>query len=152
MKGRTYRYFKAEPLYPFGFGLSYTTFGYSDLTVSKPKLRKNENVTVQVTITNTGKRSSDEVAELYLTHEGQGDDEPLFALKGFQRVSLAPGATTRVTFALTPEQLSLVDAKGQRFEPDGKIRISVGGSLPIHRSEELGASKGVETEVEVVGK
>jgi beta-glucosidase len=152
MKGRTYRYFKADPLYPFGFGLSYTTFSYSDLAVSKAKIKKNENVVVQVTVTNTGKRSSDEVAELYVTHENAGDDEPLFALKGFRRVSLAPGASTRVSFMLTPGQLSLIDAKGQGYEPDGKIRISVGGSLPTHRSEELGAAKGVETEVEVMGK
>jgi beta-glucosidase len=152
MKGRTYRYMTAEPLYPFGFGLSYTTFSYSGLTVSKKKIRRNEGITAEVTLTNTGKYTSDEVVELYLTHENAGDSAALFALKGFQRVSLAPGDSARVRFVLTPEQLSVVDAKGQRIVPFGKIRISVAGSLPTRRSEELGAAKGVEAEIEVAGK
>ncbi|GGA90574.1 hypothetical protein GCM10011511_12280 [Puia dinghuensis] len=152
MAGRTYRYMTAEPLYPFGFGLSYTTFAYSDLRVSKKEIGERESVTVEVTLTNTGKMAGDEVAELYLTHEANvsaNDSGPLFALKGFQRVSLAPGASTRVSFVLTSEQLSLVDAKGKSFVPAGKIRISVGGSLPTARSEALGAAKGVSTEVVV---
>jgi beta-glucosidase len=148
MKGRTYRYMQAEPLYPFGFGLSYTSFTYSNLSVSKPFLKKGESVTVSVTLANSGKMASDEVAQLYVTHEGISD-EPLFSLKGFQRVSLAPGETKRLTFTLTPEQLALVDAKGVSAEVAGKVRISVGGSLPTHRSEELGAAKPVSTEIEI---
>ena len=152
MRGRTYRYMKAEPLYPFGFGLSYTSFAYSGLTVSKTKLRRSETVTAEVTLTNTGKYASDEVAELYLTHENAGDSAAIFALKGFQRVSLAPGDSMRVRFVLTPEQLSVVDAKGARVVPVGKVRVSVGGSLPTHRSEELGAAKPAEAEIEVLAK
>jgi beta-glucosidase len=152
MKGRTYRYMRSEPLYPFGFGLSYTSFAYGDIQVSKPKIKKNENVVVTVTLTNTGKVASDEVAELYVTHENQGEDAPLFALKGFQRVSLAPGASVRLNFTLTPEQLALVDAGGKSFVPAGKIRISVGGSLPTPRSEALGAAHAVTTEVEIISK
>ncbi len=152
MKGRTYRYMKADPLYPFGFGLSYTSFVYSDLQLSAPKIKKNANVSVTVTLTNTGKFASDEVAQLYITHENAGEDAPLFALKGFRRVSLAPGASTRLSFTLTPEQLSLIDEKGQSFQAAGKIRISVAGSLPTHRSEELGAAKAVETELEITAK
>jgi beta-glucosidase len=150
MKGRTYRYMTAEPLYPFGFGLSYTTFAYSGLTLSKGSVRLGETVVAEVTVTNTGKFKSDEVAELYLTHEKGGDSAALFALKGFQRVSLAPGDSIRVHFVLTPEQLSVVDGRGQQAEPAGKIRISVAGSLPTPRSVELGAAKPVETEIEVV--
>jgi beta-glucosidase len=152
MRGRTYRYMTAEPFYPFGFGLSYTSFTYSGLTVSKKKIARDETVTAEVTLTNTGKYASDEVAECYLTHENAGDSAALFALKGFQRVSLAPGASTKVRFVLTPEQLSVVDGGGRRVVPAGKIRISIGGSLPTHRSEELGASKPVEEEIEVGGK
>ena len=152
MKGRTYRYMSAEPLYPFGFGLSYTHFTYSDIRVSKPKIKKNENVSVTVTLTNTGSMVSDEVAQLYVTHENQGEDVPLFALKGFQRVSLAPGASTRLSFTLTPEQLALIDAGGKSFVPAGKVRISVGGSLPTTRSEALGAAPAATTEVEILPK
>ena len=151
MKGRKYRYMTAEPLYPFGFGLSYTTFSYSDLQVSKPRIRKDEPLNVDVTLTNTGKYASDEVAQLYLTHEGLAD-EPLFALKGFQRVSLAPGASVRLHFTLTPQQLSVVDAQGSSSVPAGRIRISVAGSLPGARSKQLGAAAAVETEVEIAGK
>jgi beta-glucosidase len=150
MKGRTYRYMTAEPLYPFGFGLSYTTFSYSGLTVSASKIRRGEAVVAEVTVTNTGRFASDEVAELYLTHENAGDSAALFALKGFQRVSLAAGDSIRVRFVLNPEQLSVVDSKGLLTQPPGKIRISVAGSLPTKRSEELGAAKGVETEIAVV--
>ncbi|HLI93849.1 MAG TPA: glycoside hydrolase family 3 C-terminal domain-containing protein, partial [Puia sp.] len=152
MKGRTYRYMTAEPLYPFGFGLSYTRFTYSGLTVSSQKVHRGETVSADVTLTNAGKFASDEVAELYLTHENGGDSAALFALKGFRRVSLAPGQSTRVHFVLTPEQLSVVDDLGRLVEPEGKIRISVGGSLPTHRSEELGAARPVEGEIEIVGK
>jgi beta-glucosidase len=152
MKGRTYRYMTAEPLYPFGFGLSYTTCSYSGLTVSAPKVRRGETITAEVTVTNTGKYASDEVAELYLTHENAGDSAALFALKGFKRVSLAPGDSIRIHFVLTPGQLSVVNASGQQVEPPGKIRISVAGSLPTRRSEELGAAKGVEAEIEVMKK
>jgi len=151
MKGRTYRYMSAEPLYPFGFGLSYTTFAYSDVQVSKKKIRRGETVTASVTLTNTGKYADacDEVVELYLTHENAGDSAALFALKGFQRVSLAAGDSIRVQFTLTPEQMAVVDAKGHSVVPSGKIGISIAGSLPTRRSETLGAAKGVEAEIEV---
>ncbi|HEY4060597.1 MAG TPA: glycoside hydrolase family 3 N-terminal domain-containing protein [Puia sp.] len=152
MKGRTYRYMKAEPMYPFGFGLSYTKFSYSNLQVSKTKIHRNETITAEVTLTNSGKYASDEVVQLYVTHEGANVSEPLFALKGFQRVSLAPGDSTRVRFTLTPAQLSLVDEKGKSAVPAGKIRVSVAGSLPTPRSVELGAARGVMTEIEVMEK
>jgi len=166
MKGRTYRYMKAEPLYPFGFGLSYTSFDYSDLRVSKfgggrsagdpagavARIGKGESVVVEVTLTNTGKMDAEEVAQLYLTHENQGEDAPLFALKGFQRVSLATGASTRLRFVLGPDQFALIDKNGATTVPAGKVRISVAGSLPTHRSEELGAARGVETELEILAK
>jgi beta-glucosidase len=152
MKGRTYRYMKAEPLYPFGFGLSYTTFSYSGLQMSKTKIKKEETVTAEVTLTNTGKVTSDEVVQLYITHENMETEVPLFALKGFQRVSLAPGASTKLSFTLTPDKLAVVDEKGKSSVPAGKIRISIGGSLPGGRSEELGAAKAASITIEVVTK
>ncbi len=152
MKGRTYRYMQADPLYPFGFGLSYTKFAYSDLQVSARQVRPGETINATVRLTNKGKMAADEVVQLYLTHENSGESAPLFALKGFQRVSLAAGASIRVQFTLTPEQLSLIDENGKNSWPAGKIRVSVAGSLPTHRSEELGAVKGVDTEIEMMGK
>ena len=149
MKGRTYRYMKAEPLYPFGFGLSYTHFSYSGLQVSKNKIRKGETVQAEVTLTNTGKYAGDEVVQLYITHENMGTEAPLFALKGFQRVSLAPGASIKVNFTLIPDKLAVVNEKGQSLVPAGKVKISIGGALPGSRSEELGAAKAVEAEIEI---
>ena len=157
MKGRTYRYMKAEPLYPFGFGLSYTSFVYSDLQVSKSRIKGNETIQATVTLTNTGKVASDEVAQLYITHEQTGGaadpdilkEAPLYALKGFQRVSLAPGASVKLNFVLTPDKLSLIDQQGKPQIPAGKVKISIAGSLPGSRSEALGAAKAVETEITI---
>jgi beta-glucosidase len=138
MKGRTYRYMDAEPLYPFGFGLSYTTFRYSDMELPAT-LHKGRPLQVTVTVSNTGRVRSDEVVELYLTHQGAGMESPLYALKGFHRINLAPGEQKRVRFTLTPAQLSLVDADGRLVQPTDKLTISVGGSLPSERSKALGA-------------
>jgi beta-glucosidase len=155
MKGRTYRYMKAEPLYPFGFGLSYTQFGYSDLKVSGgtvktgSTIKKGETVNAEVTVTNTGKIKSDEVVQLYITHEGLGESAPLFALKGFKRITLDPGVSTNVNFVIGPDLLKLVNDQGQNVLQPGRIRISVGGCLPGSRGEELGASKHVEAEISV---
>ena len=149
MKGRTYRYMTAEPLYPFGFGLSYTTFTYSNLQLSSSSAGANQPVEATVTVTNTGKHAGEEVAELYLTAEDAPVAAPLYALKGFKRISLAPGASQKLRFTITPDMLKLVDDKGQQVLLPGKMKISIGGSLPGNRSEALGAAKGVEAELTV---
>jgi len=150
MKGRTYRFMDAEPLYPFGFGLSYTTFNYSNLQIAKPVLKKNEAAEAALTVTNTGKYASDEVVELYVTYEGTNvNDAPLYSLKSFKRISLAPGASSTVKFNITPTMLQLVNDKGDYINPTGKYKISISGSLPSKRSEALGATKPVETEITV---
>ncbi len=129
MKGRTYRYFKGQPLYPFGYGLSYTTFKYSGLKLSASSLEAGKPLTAQVTITNTGNRSGDEVAELYLVPPQQ-DDYPIHNLAGFQRVHLAPKASTVVHFNLDPRDLSEVDDSGKRAVRAGDYQIYVGGGQP----------------------
>jgi beta-glucosidase len=140
MANRTYRYFKGDALYPFGFGLSYTTFKYSNLTVSKQSVKNNESVHAEVTVTNTGKYNGDEVVQLYIVHEGI-DYAPLSALKNFKRVTVKPGASQKVSFDLSPEMLTLVDANGATAFQPGKVRLIIGDSSPGARSEQLGAAK-----------
>jgi beta-glucosidase len=144
MKGRTYRYMEAEPLYPFGFGLSYTTFSYSDLKLSSTSVKKNQPVEVEVTVTNTGKVSSEEVVQLYISHVDSKIPAPLFSLNGIKRVNLAPGASEKVKFTITPQMYSVINDKGVAVIQPGKVRVSVGGSLPGSRSEALGSAKAVQ--------
>ena len=129
MKGRTYRYFKGEPLYPFGYGLSYTKFKYSGLKLSASSLEAGKPLTADVTITNTGNLAGDEVAELYLVPPQQ-EGYPLRNLAGFQRVHLAPKASTVVHFNLSPRDLSEVDKTGKRAVQAGAYQVYVGGSQP----------------------
>ncbi|MFC6645791.1 glycoside hydrolase family 3 C-terminal domain-containing protein [Granulicella cerasi] len=132
MKNRTYRYFTGETLYRFGYGLSYTTFAYSPVKLSTKKLAAGNTLTAEVTVTNTGKRAGDEVAELYLMPPAgsNGGLSPKLALEGFQRVSLAPGAKKTLTFTLDPRQLSQVDAAGRISVQPGEYKLSIGGSQP----------------------
>ncbi|QNE39652.1 glycoside hydrolase family 3 protein [Hymenobacter sp. NBH84] len=140
MQGRTYRYMTQEPLYPFGFGLSYGKFEYGGLKLPK-KAAKNKPVEVEATVRNAGKMAGEEVVQLYVTHPSRaGQQVPLFALKNFRRVRLEPGASATVKFTLTPEQLALVNAQGKTVAANGPVTISVGGALPGKRSQALGAS------------
>ena len=129
MTGRTYRYFKGEALYPFGYGLSYTSFNYNNLKVSS-QLKKGVNTTVSVTVTNTGKRDGEEVVQLYLAHQNIKTMAPLKALKGFKRISLKAGESKTLSFTLTPEQLSLVGEDGKLYQPSDKVVVSLGGGQP----------------------
>jgi len=140
MNGRTYRYMDAEPFYPFGFGLSYTQFSYSDIRLSKTVIKPTEDVEVTVTVTNDGTLAGAEVVQLYVTQEGVAD-APLYSLKGKKRIQLDPGASTQVRFLLTPDMLKVMDQNGNPAFLSGNIRVSVGGSLPSARSVELGAAK-----------
>lgn len=129
MNNRTYRYFKGEALYPFGYGLSYTTFKYDELKVPAT-VRKGKNVTASVQVTNTGKMDGEEVAQLYLQHQDQTGRIPIKALKGFKRILLKKGESKIINFELTPEELSLVNENGMTHQPTGKVLISVGGGQP----------------------
>jgi len=144
MANRTYRYFKGEALYPFGFGLSYTNFKYSDLKLSKKIISKNQSAQIEVTVTNTGKLKGDEVVQLYITHDGK-TYAPLYALKGIKRIAIEPGISAKLSFALTPGLLNLIDEKGNSVFTSGAVKIIVGGSSPGNRSEQLGSAKPVVT-------
>lgn len=144
MKGRTYRYMKAEPMFPFGFGLSYTTFTYSSLKLSGTAVEKNQSVEAELTVGNAGKVASDEVVQLYLTHLPGGENVPLYSLKGFKRIHLAAGASQKIKFEITPDMMKEVNEDGKSVLNNGEIKVSIGGSLPSSRSQELGAAKPVE--------
>jgi beta-glucosidase len=130
MAGRTYRYFTGEPLFPFGHGLSYTTFKYSNLKVlSKPAT--GQPIRVSVEVQNTGARAGDEVVQLYVRHPGATGRVARHALEGFRRINLVAGARQTVQFTLSPRQLSRVDAQGRRAEAPGKVQLFVGGGQPL---------------------
>lgn len=149
MVGRTYRYMTSEPLYTFGFGLSYTRFEYSAPRVSKPVISKGESITFECTIKNTGKLAGDEMVQLYLTDLESSTRTPLFALKGATRVSLRPGESANVQFTLTPHMMELVTDAGERILEPGKFRIYAAGASPSERSVQLGAPTPASIDFEV---
>src|ERR1051325_7675699 len=142
MQGRTYRYFKGEPLYPFGYGLSYTRFAYSNLRVDSVKA--GEAVKATVDVTNTGEREGDEVVQLYLTDVAASVPVPIRTLVGFERISLRPHEKRTVTFTITPRQMSLIDNNDKRVIEPGEFLISVGGSQQGLRGRFLVSGKMIE--------
>jgi beta-glucosidase len=129
MKNRTYRYFEGTPLYPFGYGLSYTQFDYSNLKLPSGAIKAGDPLHTEVTVKNTGEREGDEVVQLYLSFPNvQG--APLKALRGFERVHLNAGESKTVVFDLKGRDLSMVSADGQPMVAPGTYKISVGGGQP----------------------
>ncbi|MDQ2800390.1 MAG: glycoside hydrolase family 3 C-terminal domain-containing protein, partial [Armatimonadota bacterium] len=138
MKSRTYRYFSGKPLYPFGYGLSYTQFRYSHLTLPR-RVEGTQSVSVTAQVENIGLRPGDEVAELYLRPAPGGEAArqialgqpmPRLELAGFARIPLGPGQKKTVTFTLAPEQLRLVNAQGARILQPGTWQVYIGGKPP----------------------
>ncbi len=135
MKGRTYRYFSGEPLYGFGYGLSYTTFAYTNRRLSAAAVEAGQPVTVSATVKNAGGRESDEVVEVYLAPPQDGE-APRRSLAGFRRVHLKAGEQREVSVPLGPRELSTVRLDGTRAVQAGSYRVYVGGAQP--RGEETG--------------
>ncbi len=132
MKGRTYRYMTGEPLYPFGHGLSYTTFAYSNLRLERDTIRSGEQVRVFVDITNTGEMRGDEVAQLYIRDPVSTVTRPTRELQGFRRVNIEPGQTVTVEFLIQPKNLEYYSVKEKKYiiEP-GEFIIMVGRSSAL---------------------
>ena len=151
MKNRTYRYMTEKPLYPFGFGLSYTTFKYSGLKLSGESVKKGGALSAAVTVKNTGKRAGEEVVQLYVSDNRASVAVPRWALKSFTRVALKPGASKTVRFAITPDMLELFNAKGEAVLEPGSFTVRIGGSSPGKRSGELGAPEMATATFRVVG-
>ncbi len=129
MTNRTYRYFTGKALYPFGYGLSYTKFNYSDLSIPVEALAAGQPLDADVTVTNTGKVAGDEVVQAYLKFPAV-KGAPLIALRGFQRVHLEPGASQKVHFDLKDRDLAMVTENGNPIIAQGDYTISIGGGQP----------------------
>jgi beta-glucosidase len=127
--GRTYMYFRQKPLYPFGYGQSYTTFAYSNLRTSSDQLKRDGEITVSVDVRNTGSRAGDEVVQMYVAHVNSKVDRPLEELKGFQRIALQPGETKTIRLPLKASALAYWNsAKGAfEVEPD-QVSVKIGSS------------------------
>jgi beta-glucosidase len=151
MSGRTYRYLRSEPLYPFGYGLSYTAFRYSGIALSRGTISTGEGDDVDITVENIGPRAGDEVVQLYVEDLESSCIVPHRDLRGFARITLGPGESRRISFKLAARDLSMIDLQGRRVVEPGRFRISVGGSQPDARSVKLTGSRPLAVELEVVG-
>jgi beta-glucosidase len=129
MANRTYRYFAGKPLYPFGYGLSYTKFSYGDLSLTEQSVAAGQPLGADVTVTNTGKVAGDEVVQLYLKFPAV-TGAPRVALRGFQRIHLDPGSSQKVHFELKPRDLGMVTEEGNPIIAQGDYTISIGGGQP----------------------
>jgi beta-glucosidase len=150
MAKRTYRYFESEPLYPFGFGLSYTSFAYDQPKVDHARISAKDSVTLSVDVKNAGAASGDEVVQLYLTHVGI-DGAPLRSLAGFTRVHLDRGEERTVKFVLRDRDLSIVDASGKHRIVSGRVDAWIGGGQPVSTSS-LAKPAGVEAQFTINGE
>ena len=139
MQGHTYRYFDGEVLYPFGYGLSYNTYAYSDLQLPDTAV-VGDSVRVSIEVRNRGRRAGDEVVQLYVSRRGTvGGETPICALAGIRRMHFAPGEKRVVTFTVSPEQLGRTDENGETVVEPGRVRIWAGGRRP-HAGERFGAN------------
>jgi beta-glucosidase len=154
MEGRTYRYFRGEPTYAFGFGRSFTTFRYGEAAVAPASGDPGTTFQVSVSVENTGTMAGDEVVQLYVARETGGAaaaGAPIRWLAGFRRIALAPGQREAVTFAVDARALSEVRADGKRVVDPGSFAIAVGGGQPTNGGAYASAAEGVTARLEVTG-
>ncbi len=144
MVGRTYKYMEKEPLYPFGFGLSYTNFSYENITLSDDVIGEGDSLIVRATIKNNGAIAAGEVVQMYLTDLEASARTPFYDLKGIQRVTIEAGEEKEVSFQLNTGDLALITEEGNSIIEKGQFKITIGGSSPGKTSLELGAAKPVE--------
>ena len=129
MTNQTYRYFKGGPLYPFGYGLSYTSFKYDNLKINS-EYKAGDSIRISVDVTNNGALAGDEVVQVYVSNLNSQVPVPIRALKGFKRIHLQPGKTEAVYFTISPDAFSIIDEDNRRVILPGKFEISVGGGQP----------------------
>ncbi len=144
MVGRTYRYMTEEPMYPFGYGLSYATIEYSAPKLSATKIKKTGSTEFTCTISNKSDRATEEVVQLYITDMKASTRTPLFSMKGVQRVTLAANESKEVKFTITPDMLELINDEGKAVLEKGEFTIWAGSAVPTERSKALGAPEAVK--------
>ncbi len=149
MAGRTYRYLTEDPLYPFGFGLSFTTFAYGPVQLSRRAVGPGEGTTARVVVTNGGRVAAEDVVQLYVSGPRASARAPRAALKGFRRVRLGPGEARTVELAVEPSMLALVDDAGRERAEKGEFRLTIGGASPGPRAVALGAPEPAQAVVTV---
>lgn len=142
MAGRTYKYMTKEPMYPFGFGLSYTTFAYKNMKI-------DDDLKVTVDVSNTGDDDAEEVFQLYISSPLAGQGDPLYDLKSFSRDIIKAGETKSISFQLTKDSFFQFNEDGEEVIRSGAYKVYVGGALPSKRSMDLGASRHVETSIKI---
>lgn len=147
MENRTYRYFRGTPLYPFGYGLSYTKFSYSNLKLSADSITAGKGVEVQVTVTNTGSCAADEVTEVYVKDMEASTRVPNCSLCGFAHTHLEAGESKTLHISVQPEAFRLVKEDGSRVYESGVFTLYAGGSQPDQRSEKLNGAAVLSAEV-----
>lgn len=148
MQGRTYKYMNEDPQYPFGYGLSYTDFEYKLVEISEPSLSDGSEVTVNVSLDNTGNLRGEEVVQLYTTFPDAASEAPNYRMIGFERIMIEPGESAVVEFTVNSSDLETFDDAGNSRLEAGTYKLIAGGASPMNRSKELGVSF-VEREVSV---
>ena len=139
MKGRTYRYMTEKPLYPFGFGLSYTTFRFDSIDLCSSSISALGRIKVSVTVSNTGKFDADEVVQIYISKDVRTENEPLSSLRGFKRIFIKAGKSAKVEFALTSQAFESVDADGISKLVPGIYTVTAASAAPVPAAVEKGA-------------
>jgi beta-glucosidase len=152
MTGRTYRFMDAEPLYPFGYGLSYASFAYRGLKVGTGPIAAGSDLELSVEVRNTGKVAGDEVIQAYLTDLEASTRVPRWKLVAFARVSFSPGEAKTVALRVTSRSMAVVNGQGRHVVEPGRFRLHVGGRQPDARSATLAGTPVLQAEFEVRGR
>jgi beta-glucosidase len=141
---------EVSPQFPFGFGLSYTDFTYSNLTLESNKVKSGEPVKLSFQLTNEGQYDADEVVQFYITDVEASVNVPKQSLIGFKRVGLAAGESKRIEFTVTPDMMKIVNKDGGKILEPGEFKIYVGGASYSEVNDELGAAEGLTDYFEVL--
>jgi beta-glucosidase len=149
MKGRTYRYMTQKPLYPFGFGLSYTSFCFDSITLSAPSIQAGGMVKATVSVSNTGKRDADEVVQIYIAKDERGADDPLASLRAFRRVFIPAGKSLTLEFDLDSSAFETVNAAGESVLLPGTYTVIAADAAPVPVAVEKGAPTPVQVKINV---